>query len=264
MKKILLSIGVLYSILNISAAPAWEKELTVISPSAMPPITPSKLEYTLSWKGRVDAGKTTIQFGLPNSDKNIFKASATGNSIGFAAKLFPYSFFINGKMNANDYSPINLHSNETDKKETISTFVEYSKQNVSFKEICRPHETGIDTINKSNFAYTPVFDVFSAMIHVRNQNLDDGNELVFICHPFKAAYLTKIKVLGRENINDRKAIKLDVKLTKIRKDFSLKKYEKMKTTTMWISDDKDRIPLEMRVEAFIGDVRMTLTNQEKL
>jgi hypothetical protein len=38
----------------------------------------------------------------------------------------------------------------------------------------------------------------------------------------------------------------------------------MKTATLWISDDQHRIPLELRVAAFIGDVRMTLKKQEML
>jgi hypothetical protein len=53
-------------------------------------------------------------------------------------------------------------------------------------------------------------------------------------------------------------------MTKIMKDLSLKPYKKMKTSTLWITDDEDRVPLELRVEAFIGDVRMTLTGQQKL
>ena len=53
-------------------------------------------------------------------------------------------------------------------------------------------------------------------------------------------------------------------MTKIMKDLSLKPYKKMKTSTLWISDDEDRIPLELRVDAFIGDVRMTLTEQRPL
>jgi hypothetical protein len=48
------------------------------------------------------------------------------------------------------------------------------------------------------------------------------------------------------------------------KDLSLKPYKKMKTATLWITDDEDRVPLELRVAAFIGDVRMTLTGQQKL
>jgi hypothetical protein len=32
----------------------------------------------------------------------------------------------------------------------------------------------------------------------------------------------------------------------------------MKSATLWLSDDANRLPLELRAEVFIGDVRMTL------
>jgi hypothetical protein len=38
----------------------------------------------------------------------------------------------------------------------------------------------------------------------------------------------------------------------------------MKSTTLWLSDDANRIPVELRSEVFIGDVRMTLSGHRKL
>jgi hypothetical protein len=33
--------------------------------------------------------------------------------------------------------------------------------------------------------------------------------------------------------------------------------------TLWLSDDEDRIPVELRAAVFIGDVRAVLTNFRK-
>lgn len=41
-------------------------------------------------------------------------------------------------------------------------------------------------------------------------------------------------------------------------------YKKMTTTHLWLSDDTRRIPLEIRSEVFIGDVRVTLKNATSL
>jgi hypothetical protein len=42
-------------------------------------------------------------------------------------------------------------------------------------------------------------------------------------------------------------------------------YKKLKSdATLWLSDDKDRIPVEFRAAVFIGDVRATLTGFRKL
>ena len=76
---------------------------------------------------------------------------------------------------------------------------------------------------------------------------------------------SEITVLGREKHNGRACIKLDVKLQKIDKDtMHLKSYKKLKKATLWISDDADRIMVELRSEVFIGDVRAVLIKQSPL
>jgi hypothetical protein len=49
-----------------------------------------------------------------------------------------------------------------------------------------------------------------------------------------------------------------------RKTLELRPYKKLKKdATLWLSDDADRIPVELRATAFIGDVRATLTAHTK-
>jgi hypothetical protein len=38
----------------------------------------------------------------------------------------------------------------------------------------------------------------------------------------------------------------------------------MKKATMWISDDNERLPIEFRIDAFIGDVRAVLDGRKFL
>lgn len=250
--------------LSASAAPSWSSDLTTAVPGTHPAIRAQKINYSLSWKGQIQAGNVTFVFGAKGSDKDTIAAQCYGGSQGVAAKLFPYKFDMSGKINRISLQPISMHCNETDKEETQVTSVQYSAGNVAVKEISRPHETGKDEIKNVNFAFSPVFDAFSVMLLIRSHELATGDIITQVIHPFKSPYLAKITVLGREKINGKDAIKLNVQMTKIMKDLSLKPYKKMKTSTLWITDDEDRVPLELRVAAFIGDVRMTLTGQQKL
>jgi hypothetical protein len=109
-----------------------------------------------------------------------------------------------------------------------------------------------------------VFDAFSIMLFMRSQSLRTGDTITQVIHPFKSPYLANVSVIGREKMHGKDAIKLSIALEKIKPDLTLKPYSKMKTATLWISDDQHRIPLELRVAAFIGDVRMTLQKQEIL
>jgi len=78
------------------------------------------------------------------------------------------------------------------------------------------------------------------------------------------AYLANITVLGRETHMGRKAIKLRVSMQRIQENLELKTYKKLKSATVWLSDDSQRIPLEVRAKVWVGDVRMSLLKQKAL
>ena len=75
-----------------------------------------------------------------------------------------------------------------------------------------------------------------------------------------------MKVQEHELHLKRKTIRLSVGMRKIdRKSLELLPYKKMKNdATLWLSDDADRVPVELRAAIFIGDIRATLTDYHKL
>ena len=83
-------------------------------------------------------------------------------------------------------------------------------------------------------------------------------------HPVATPYLSCIKVLGRYTHRGRKCIKLDISMEKIDDKMQLKAYKKLKSATVWLSDDEWRIPIEIRAAVYVGDVRILLTKQEVL
>jgi hypothetical protein len=71
---------------------------------------------------------------------------------------------------------------------------------------------------------------------------------------------------GRELHEGRNAIRLTLGMRKIDRDtLKLQPYKKLKKdATLWLSDDADRVPIELRAAAFIADVRARLTAHRKL
>jgi len=263
--KTILGLAIFCSLPFIHAAePVWAARITSSKPGTHPAIAPQKLRYSLSWNGQVAAGAVEFTFGSKGTTAQTMQCFCEGGSQGVAAKLFPYRFDMTGKVHRTTLSPMLVHCNETDDKETLVTTVKFQANQVRVTEISRPHSTGVDTTSNKDFSYTPVFDAFSAMLFIRSHKLADGDSISQVLHPFKSPYLATIRVLGREKIHGKDAIKLSIGLERIKADLSLKPYAKMKTATLWISDDNYRIPLELRVAAFIGDVRMTLQKQEVL
>jgi type II secretory pathway pseudopilin PulG len=78
-------------------------------------------------------------------------------------------------------------------------------------------------------------------------------------------YTPKVKVEAREKHHGRDALPLSFGLRKIdRTTHELAPYKKLKKpVTLWLSDDADRVPLELRAAVYTGDVRAVLTDFKK-
>ena len=108
--------------------------------------------------------------------------------------------------------------------------------------------------------------MFSAILWIRSQRLAPGDDHTLLLLPFKSPYLLNVKVEAKEQHLGRDALRLSVALRKIdRKSLTLGNYKKLrKPVTVWLSDDADRIPIELRAAVYIGDVRAVLTGFRKI
>ena len=80
--------------------------------------------------------------------------------------------------------------------------------------------------------------------------------------PFNRPYLASFEVLGRESHKVKgkvyETIKLNAEIGKVNPDLTIKTYEKVKSTTLWFSDDEYRIPLELQSQLTFGYVSARL------
>jgi hypothetical protein len=251
----------------LQAAPAWKSELTSSEPGPFPKLSPTALDLAVSWNGMIKAGTVRVEFAPPDVRKtgNLIVRS-TAASQGAAATLFPYQTSFWSEMDSSSLLPQLFHASETDDQEKIDTTVRYFPTRVESQEISKTLKTGKTTRTDRTFDFAPVFDIFSAMLHVRSQKLDPGDRITLVVRPFGTSYLLNVNVIGRERHQGRDAIRLSVGMRKIdRKTLELLPYKKLKRdATFWLSDDAERIPLEMRAAVFIGDIRATLTSHRKL
>lgn len=249
-----------------AAEPAWQKDLTSPAPGSFPALPPAVLDLQVSWKGIVNSGRLTMEFAPKDAHKPgalVVRSSAV--SLGAAAAFFPYKGISWSELDPSTFRPRFFSSVESDKDRTVTTTSRYFPDRVECREIKSPLGKAAGTPKNHSFRFTPVFDVFSAILHVRSQKLDTGDQINLVIHPFNNPYLLHVKVLGRENHLDRKTIRLSVGMRKIdRKTLALKPYTKIKSAaTLWLSDDADRIPVELRAAVFIGDIRATLSGFRK-
>jgi len=251
----------------VTASPSWKAELTSPAPGSHPPLLPSVLDLQLSWKGMLNAGKVRMEFAPRDAKKPgtlVIRSSAS--SVGAASTLFPYQTHFWSELDPVSLKPRFFHAAESNRKKSVTTTTRHFTDRVEARETSRPVKSTKDTHKDSIFRFTPVFDIFSAMLHIRSQKLDPGDLITLAIHPVDNPNLLRVKVIAREKYNGRDAIRLTVGMRKINtKTLELMPYKKLKRdATLWLSDDKDRIPIEFRAAVFIGDVRATLTGFRKL
>lgn len=248
------------------SAPAWKADLSPTKPGRHPAIPSSTLDFTLSWKGMLKAGKLRMEFAPKGVKKNgAFVIKSSASSLGAAATLYPYSLSSWSEIDSTTLSSRYFHATEDDGEESVVITNRYTAGNVSVREDTTVTKTGAINTNAFSFPHGPAQDLFSAILYVRSQKLDPGEEYSLLLMPFRTPYLLKVRVEAKEKHLGRDALRISFGLRKIdRTSHVLVPYKKLKKpVTLWLSDDADRIPIELRASAYIGDVRAVLTNFSK-
>lgn len=259
--KVLLLLASL--ILPLSAD--WRDDLAPARPGSHPRLDPVTLRYTLSWKGMVDAGSLDFSFGLPDPEHpKDYKIAVSGGSSGLASRLFPYKVSLASHLDPTRLRPRRFRGIEVEGDEVTVTESTFYGSKVRSTETNRPDKRAAERKWSTEFKFSPVFDAFSAILQVRSRPLRQGDTLKYALVPFNTPYLATIRVIGREKHAGRDAIKLSIAIQKIDPEsFELLAYKKLRSASLWISDDTDRVPLELRSDMFIGDVRMVLKEMKK-
>jgi len=256
----------LLSVSGVCSGPAWKDTLASPKLGPHPSITSSKLEFSLSWKGMLRAGVLNIEFAPPGVKKlSSFVIRSSASSRGAAATLFPYSHSYWSEIHPRTLRSKFFHSIEKDSKESIETTNHYTFFEVKVDEKTSQYDGGKTSSETFTFPHGPARDLFSAILHLRSQKLDPGDEHTLLTLPFKSPYILNVRVETKEKHLGRDTIRLSVSLRKINtKTHELGAYKKLKKPlTLWLSDDADRIPIEVRAAVYIGDVRAVLTKHTK-
>lgn len=247
--------------------PSWLDSITRVVPGGYANLRPVKLGYSLSWNNRVNAGKFLISVIDPKDSSGQLIGDASGRSSGFARILWPYDFRARSIIYKESLRPVVFQLREKDRKATNS-------YDIIFERDRQVYTTTAQKKNKEAITATSGFDfdfgqdILSSSFYLRSHSLEDGEKLSMVVTPFNCPYLTELEVMGRESRRIKgkvyETIRLDVRVGKINTDLSIKTYDKIKQTSLWVSDDEYRIPLELQSQISVGFVSARLTNQEWL
>ena len=240
----------------------WQSSLSEAPAGPYKAKKPCKLSYSLTWKGSVKAGECSVEFSRNRGRSKAVAVKCNGYTSGLARSVFPYDFNLYSQYNGKTLKPLSYDIWERTRDETKELKGKFSKGLVRVKNKTSPLDSDKVEVRTKSFAYPNIFDLYSSILYIGSQPLANNDRVNLVIYPFDEPYLAKVTVLGRERHKGHNCIKLDLKMNKIKSDLSLKEYEKMKSTTMWITDNQDRVMVELRSEVFIGDVRATLKSSE--
>ena len=264
-RSMIASLSLMLCGIGSAAEPAWSGKVKPFAKGGFPEIKPITLNYSMSWNGTINSGRATMVVGKEHKNaKSLFLMQAYGRSTGVAGAAFPFSFVYNSFTRKGTNQPIVFISKETERNEVTHVKNTYRKDKVQHTREDKTLAGKVTKKREHEFKQRNLHDPLSAMLYLRGQPLKNGDVVHMALHPFRSPQYARVTVLGREEHRGYPCIKLDLKIENVdEKTKQLEPYKKLKKATLWISDDADRILVELRSKVFIGDVRMVLKERSR-
>lgn len=243
------------------------KDVTRLPPGGFADLRPVQLEYTLSWNNRVNAGEFAIAVTRRADESQRFVGDAEGRSTGFARVLWPYDFRARSIVEEDSLRPLTFQLTEQERNEQSSYDIIFGENRQFYTTTSQKKDEEKRTAT-SRFQFDFGQDALSAALYLRSQPLRDGDTIAMVVTPFNKPYYARFEVAGREvrKVKGEKfaAIRLDAVIGKINADLSLKQYEKIRKTTLWIADDQYRLPVELQSDISVGFISARLDEKKWL
>lgn len=220
-----------------------------------------KLEFRISFHslltGNITAGRATLM--LTNNNKqfngrNTYHAVVTGKTSGFIEYFYKVEEHFESFFDEMALIPHLFIRNTRE-----NTYVKYDKVTFRHKDKLAVSNTAVKKVPVN------VQDMVSAFYYARSFDLTNAKPGKEFDVPFfldDTVYNSKVKFTGREKIKTRLG------------KFNCIVFKPMVATgqvfddpypvTIWISDDKNRIPLLVETELTVGSARVELTSYQNL
>lgn len=234
------------------AAASWQSAITKDPAGNFPEIRPLRANYRFGWAGFTAA---TGDVHITKTSDNRFQLDGTGRTIGFVRALWKMDVNYRAIADGKTLRPIDTRQTEAYRSKTLMTHLSFTSSGVTRT---RTESPGPGTTTTREFTFSNLFDLYSALLYLRSQSLNEHSVHSIVVYPASSAYVATITVLGREKISVHagtyNAIKIDLQLKKIGKTFELEPHRKFRHGTIWVSDDPDRILLRIEAQIFVGTI----------
>ena len=218
-------------------------------------------KYKLSYSGWFKAGEATVSLLEDKTNDKLLHAKLVGKSTGAINLFFKVydiyeSYFFKDKI-----LPKNFIRNidEGGYKKNIKIVFNQKTQTATVKDLKKNTSKEYSFVENSQ-------DMVSVFYYLRNSfsldNLDENDEISVDMFFDSENYKLKIKYLSTELLNTNFGKVLCYKIQPYVQ--SGRVFKKNESLTMWITADKNRIPLKIKADVLVGSIRIELESFSNL
>ena len=238
--------------------------LMVCAPSAFAQIgsLPQKetLSYSVEWR-LITAGKARVEWSAVSQPRPGWRANFQLDSTGLVSKLFrvddDYTSTLNQALCA-QYTQLTSREGRRE-RETRITFDSENR-----KALYNERDVASNSVVLSKETETPacVHDVVGGLFYLRTLNLEPGQSTMVPVSDGKRSVMAKVEAQQREDVKvgagTFKAIRYELYL------FNDVLYRRPAHLYVWVSDDRRRLPVQIRVrmQFTIGTITLLLDKVE--
>ncbi len=210
-----------------------------------------QLEYKVHY-GILEAGRAYMEVSEPNASQ--YKFTATGKSTGLFNVFFKVRDLYYSLVDKASFYPIYFHRDVNEGK--------YKKiENVVFNYNDNTIESTRDTISILENS----MDIVTSFYHLRTIELDSlyiGYSIPLSVYLDDALIKSEIHYLGNQSIKSKFGdIECQVWSPVLEAGRLFKDKHGMK---IWVSDDQNRIPIQLKTEVLVGAIKMDLVSYKNL
>ena len=218
-------------------------------------------KYGFGWSGFPGA-TADVRLTKPSGDR--FQLEGTIHTTGLVRALWKFDGTHSSRVDGGTLHPLEMKQVENVRNRKTVTSLSFDSNGVTSRETETPGKG--EGPKTRRFDSPNLFDLYSALLYLRSQPLQDRSIQRIVVYPATSAYLATVTVLGRERLTGPSgtynAIKLDLQLSKIGKNRELEPHRKFRRATVWLSDDPDRLLLRIQAQIFVGTVFAELQSVE--
>ena len=208
--------------------------------------------------GWFSASEASLELNLDKLDgKDVYHIKGYGNSTGLLDVFFKVRDRYETYIDTNKVKPYKFIRDLSEGGYTKNKMIQFNHE----KMTATVHDYKYDTIHKHKFTDNTQ-DMLSALYHLRNEveseKLKLGDEFLLNMFFDEQNFDFKTKFLGREVIETKFG---DIKCLKFRPYVkSGRVFKEKESVTVWISDDKNKIPIQIRADLAVGSLTARLNN----